>query len=173
MVFSEYLRFNFSSGQIHEIFEIWVQKWIFLNIFWNSICRSSSSSRQPQTSRSSSNTKRGSYTTESLLSHGVSGVLPDLTSASVSGSNLNHQSQGGGHGHHHYHHHHRNVAERSNKMPELNWNPVGVAADSSSSHFASFPSISPSPNLFSSQDFGFDFSTSMFGDMHGATPVSR
>ena len=50
-------------------------------------------------------------------------------------------------------------------MPELNWNPV--AADSSS-HFAPFPSISPSPNLFS-QDFGsFDFPTSMFGDMHGA-----
>ena len=33
VAFSEYLSFNFSSGQIHEMFEIRVQKCIFLNIF--------------------------------------------------------------------------------------------------------------------------------------------
>ena len=52
-------------------------------------------------------------------------------------------------------------------MPELNWN-VGSDSTTASQHFAPFPSISPSPNLFS-QDFGgFDFP--MFGDMSHQKP---
>ena len=50
----------------------------------------------------------------------------------------------------------------NNRLPEFNWN---VGPDSSG-HFAPFPSISPSPSLFS-QDFGsFDFPMFTTTDMH-------
>ena len=59
-------------------------------------------------------------------------------------------------------------------MTEISWNVPAADATSASGHFASFPSISPSPNLFSTaQDFGgFDFPTSMFGDIGSTKPSS-
>jgi hypothetical protein len=67
----------------------------------------------------------------------------------------------------------------SNRMVEYNWNVGPADAPGAGGHFAPFPSISPSPNLFS-QEFGsFDFPTSMFPDMHAgpnstpSTPKSQ
>ena len=113
----------------------------------------SNRSVQPQSSSrssssTSSNTKR-SYTAESLLS------------AEAAAANQNqfqsHQSRSSSH------YSQKSVSSATNRLPEFNWN---VGPDSTG-HFAPFPSISPSPNLFS-QDFGsFDFQ--MFSDMSGTT----
>ena len=94
--------FFFSHCSAKKFLEIWIfcvernfHDSNLKNCIFNGIIpyfRSSSSSRQPQTSRSTSNSKR-SYTAESLLSHGGSAIIPDLTSPSSS-TNLNQQTQG-------------------------------------------------------------------------------
>ena len=121
-------------------------------------------------SSSSSQASKRSYTAESLLStHAVGGGQSnEYHSQPQPASNP-------------MHHHSRTASNyprvsassekassiSSNRMPELNWNVGSSSADTTTSaaaatqHFAPFPSISPSPNLFS-QDFGgFDFP--MFG----------
>ena len=90
-------------------------------------------------------------------------MLPDLQNQ----QNLQNQpqmiSRSSTGGHHNHYHRGQNSGSR---MPELNWG----ASDAGSNHFvANFPSISPSPNLFSSsQDFGAGFDFAMFGDINSS-----
>lgn len=124
----------------------------------------------PSASNSSrSSSSKRSYTAESLFIQDAvvqpasNLVQPaGLPTASANPNQSVQSSASGRHhhySHHHHHHTHRSQAEKSQtRLPELNWNDTS----GSSSHFASFPSISPSPNLFSQDFANFDFSSSMF-----------
>ena len=115
-------------------------------------------------SSSSSQASKRSYTAESLLSTHAVGAGQTNEYQATQANPMHHHSRTASN-------YPRVSSEKasssSNRMPELNWN-VGSSssADTSTSaaatqHLAPFPSISPSPNLFS-QDFGgFDFP--MFG----------
>lgn len=112
-----------------------------------------------KTSSSRSSAQKRTYTAESLLSQVNS--TQDYASQQVPNRPTNHY-------HHHHHHSSRsnnvnNEKISQNRMPEINWNDA---------HFAPFPSISPSPNLFSSQDFGsFDFP--VFSEMNTSSRKSQ
>ena len=112
----------------------------------NSTRQTSSSSRGSTSRSSSSQASKRSYTAESLLStHG--GQSDYHTHSQVNQQRSSNYPR-------------VSTDKSSNRMPELNWN-VDSSGSATGSHFAPFPSISPSPNLFS-QDFGsFDFP--MFG----------
>lgn len=122
---------------------------------------------QPPNSNSASrSSNKRSYTAESLFIQDVQPAsnLQPLPPVSSANPNQSLQSSSSNR-HHHYspHHHHsthRSQTEKTqNRLPELNWNDT---SGSTSNHFASFPSISPSPNLFSQDFANFDFPSSMF-----------